>query len=89
VQPETLTFDALKDQTKRLPEGTAVTVEVAVAEPGDVQIPGLGLSAAAEPLTPARFDILATSPGRYELLFDPATSEMPQPAGKLVVTSAG
>jgi hypothetical protein len=88
-QPTTLTFDAAKRQTKRLLQGTAATLEVIVPEPGSVEIPGLGLSAPAEPLTPARFDLLASDPGTYELVFDPATTEAPEPAGRLVVTSAG
>ena len=87
--PSAVTFDAAEDQTRRLAEGSAATLEVSVDEPGSVQIPGLGLSSPANPLTPARFDILATDPGSYELLFAPATSETPEPAGKLVVTSVG
>jgi hypothetical protein len=88
-QPGTLLFDAAEDQTRRLPEGTAVTLEVVVDEAGNVRIPDLGLSAPAEPLTAARFDILATEPGRYELVFAPAGAETTEPAGELVVTSAG
>jgi len=84
-----LSFDATEDQTKRLAEGSAATVEVAVDERGSVRIPGLGLSAPANPLTPARFDVRATEPGRYELLFRPAGSETSEAAGRLVVTSAG
>jgi hypothetical protein len=87
--PSAVTFDAAEDQTRRLPEGSAATIEVSVDEPGSVQIPGLGLTSAANPLTPARFDILASDPGQYELFFAPATSETPEPAGKLVVTSTG
>jgi hypothetical protein len=87
--PSVVSFDAVEDQTKRLNEGTAATVEVSVAEAGNVQIPGLGLSAPANPLTPARFDILATDPGDYELLFAPAGGEATEAAGKLVVTSTG
>ena len=60
-----------------------------MAEPGNVQIPGLGLSAAATTFTPARFDILATDPGDYELLFAPRRRRGNRPAGKLVVTSTG
>ena len=52
--------------------GAAATVEVAVSEAGTVDIPDLGLTAPADPVTPARFDVLATRPGRYPLLFTPA-----------------
>jgi hypothetical protein len=86
-RPTALSFDATEDETKRLPEGRAATVEVAVDEPGGVQIPGLGLSAPANPLTPARFDILGTEPGRYELIFRPAATETSEAAGELVITS--
>jgi hypothetical protein len=84
-----LSFDAPEKQSKRLPVGSAATVEVSVAEPGDVSIPGLGLTDAAEPGTPASFDVLATTPGSYELIFMPASGAPSEPAGKLVITSAG
>jgi hypothetical protein len=88
--PAAITFDAAKDQTKKVNQGSAVTIEVSVPEPGTVAVPDLGVSAPAEPLTPARFDILATDSGRYELVFAPAAGEStPQPAGELVITSEG
>lgn len=87
--PPTVTFDAVKDESRRVAAGSAATVEVSVDEPGDVAIPDLGLIEPAEPLTPARFDILANSPGRYELTFTPADGDSAEPAGRLVVTSAG
>jgi hypothetical protein len=86
---KTLSFDAAENESMRLRAGRAATVEVSVGEPGTVEIPGLGLTAPADPLTPARFDVLATSPGRYELIFSPSTGEPDQRAGRLVVTSAG
>jgi hypothetical protein len=84
-----LSFEAAKNRSRRVRAGDAVTIEVAVAEPGSVEIPGLGLTAPADRFTPARFDVLATRPGRYELLFTPSNSDRPQPAGRLVVASAG
>jgi hypothetical protein len=86
---KTLSFEAAENEAMRLPAGEAATVEVAVEEPGSVDIPGMGLSAPADPLTPARFDVLESQPGRYELLFTPAGGEPSEPAGKLVVTSTG
>lgn len=89
-QQPALSFDATKDETKRLSEGSAATVAVSVDEPGSVRIPGLGLSASANPLTPARFDVLARQAGRYELVFVPAGDDTTEEAaGELVVTSAG
>jgi hypothetical protein len=86
---EPLSFDAARDQSRRLRAGTAATVEVAVAEPGNVEIPDLGLSASADPLTPARFEVLPARPGDYEIVFTPASGEADEAAGRLVVTSAG
>jgi hypothetical protein len=87
--PEALAFDASENETMRLRAGDAATVEVSVDEPGSVEIPGMGLTAPAGPVTPARFDVLASRPGRYQLLFTPAGGEPSEPAGRLVVTSAG
>jgi hypothetical protein len=84
-----LSFNAPEHQAKRLPAGRAATVQVSVAEPGDVSIPGLGLTQPAEPGTPASFDVLATSPASYELIFMPASGAPSEPAGKLVITSSG
>ena len=85
----TVNFDAPEHQSKRLPAGRAATVEVSVTEPGDVSIPGLGLTEPADPDTPASFDVLGTDPGTYELVFMPASGAESEPAGKLVMTSEG
>jgi hypothetical protein len=88
--PKTVSFDASDDQSRRLRAGEAATVEVAVTEAGSVEIPDMGLTAPADPFTPARFDVLASRPGRYRLLFTPAGGEQSaEPAGSLVVTSRG
>jgi hypothetical protein len=87
--PPTLSFDVAENESKRLRVGRAATLEVSVEEPGDVEIPGLGLTDPAEPVTPARFDVLPTRPGRYELIFMPASGAANEPAGSLVVTSEG
>jgi hypothetical protein len=85
--PETLVFDAQEDEIRRLEENAAATVLVEVDEPGEVSIPGLGLTAAAEPLTPARFDVLAAKPGEYELTFTPAAGDESEAAGTLDVSA--
>ena len=87
--PEVLSFEASENETMRLQAGDAATVEVSVDEPGSVDIPRMGLTATADPETPARFDVLASRPGRYQLLFTPAGGNPSEPAGRLVVTSAG
>lgn len=47
---------------RRLETGRSATVRVEVEEPGQVELRGLGLTSYAEPLTPARFDVLAGEP---------------------------
>ena len=63
----------------------AVTLLVSVPEAGQVQLEELGLSAAAQPLTPARFDLLIDEPGVYPAVFTPAGSEVSRGLGRLVV----
>lgn len=87
--PSSLSLDASGRDSVRLSAGEAATLEVSVDEAGSVEIPGLGLSASADEVTPARFDLLAGEPGRYELLFTPAANDAAEPAGRLVVTSPG
>ncbi len=84
-----ISFEAADNESMRLRAGAAATLEVAVDEAGSVEVPDMGLSAAADRLTPARFDVLASRPGRYELLFTPADGDRAVPAGRLVVTSSG
>jgi hypothetical protein len=86
-RPTELSFDAARDETMRLRAGAAATVQVSVAEAGQVEIPGMGLSAPADSFTPASFDVLEYRPGRYRLTFTPAAGEHPEPAGRLVVVS--
>jgi hypothetical protein len=82
---EELVFDAGSDQTRRLDAGQPATVLVEVDEPGLVEIVNLGLSAPAEPLTPARFDVLTSNPERLAITFTPADGDTPDEAGTLVV----
>lgn len=84
--PETIEMDATEDETRRLEAGRSASVEVAVGEPGQVTIPLLGLSGPADPLTPARFDVLVNAEGRYPIEFIPADGNEGRAAGTLVVT---
>ena len=86
--PVTLVFQAERDQTRRLEVGRPAAVQVAVDEPGQVEIPPLDLAAPAEPVTPARFDVLASEVRRYPITFTPAAGDEARPAGTLVVTPA-
>jgi hypothetical protein len=83
--PIEVTFDADRARARRIQAGEAATVVVEVPEAGQVSIDGLGMTAAAEPVTPARFDILSSSPGRYAITFTPADSNAALDAGTLVV----
>jgi hypothetical protein len=80
-----LVFEADRDQTRQLDAGQPATVFVEVDEPGLVEIDDLGLSAPAEPLTPARFEILTSDPDRLAITFTAAEDDFPGPAGTLVV----
>ena len=86
--PVTLRFNAEREQIRRLEVGQAATVLVSVDQPGQVEIPLLGLAAAAEPDTPARFDIFASEAGRYRIGFTAASDDESRPAGILDVTPA-
>src|SRR4051812_455205 len=76
-----------KRERESVRSGRSAVVTVKVRKPGQVELEGLGLSAAAEPLTPARFDLLADEPGRHDVRFSPATGE-PVLIGVLRVTQA-
>jgi hypothetical protein len=80
-----LVFDAGRDQTRRLDAGQPATVLVEVDEPGLVEIVDLGLSAPAEPLTPARFDVLTSNAESLAITFTPADGDTSADAGTLVV----
>ena len=79
-----LSFDAARDQTRRVAPGPA-TVSVEVDQPGQVQIEDLGVSAAGDPLTPAIFDLFVSDSGRHEITFTPADGNESRSAGTLVV----
>jgi hypothetical protein len=72
VGPARIAFSERGMEHRRLRAGRAATVTVQVSRPGQVDIQGLGLTAAAEPTTPARFDVLAPEPGRHAVRFTPA-----------------
>jgi hypothetical protein len=80
-----LRFDGGRTQTRRLDSGRPAVVLVEVDEPGLVEISDLGRSAAADPLTPARFDLLVSDPGRFDITFTAADGSVSEPAGTLVV----
>jgi hypothetical protein len=81
-----LTLFAADPQPQRIRAGQAATLFVEVEEPGQVVIPDLGMAAAGEPLTPARFDVLTRQAGRHPIEFEPAGADDAQVrVGTLVV----
>ena len=81
-----LTLFAAEPQPQRIRAGQAATLFVEVEEPGQVAIPDLGMAAVAEPLTPARFDVLTRQTGRHPIEFQPAGADDAQVrVGTLVV----
>ena len=79
--------DTARARTRALEAGRAATVEVAVTEPGQVELEGLGLTAPAEPATPARFDVLSTVAARHAVRFTPAAGGEARTVGTLRVTA--
>jgi hypothetical protein len=84
---QTITFAADGDESHRLEPGRGATVLVEVEEAGQVEIPDLGLTDAATPVTPARFEVFG-APGRYEIRFTPAGEAESRAVGTLAVTGA-
>jgi hypothetical protein len=64
-----------KPRTRKLEQGRPATVLVDVETPGQVDIPSLGLTQPAEPLTPARFDVLVPRAGKHPIVLEPAASD--------------
>ena len=75
-------------RVRHLHVGQPALLTVEVSRPGQVEIPGLGLTAPADPVTPARFDVLASEPGRFALRFTPAGEVASGRVGTLSVVSA-
>jgi hypothetical protein len=88
--PVRLAFDTSRPRRRlRLDAGRAAVVLVRAKSAGMVELPELGLSAAADPLTPARFDVLAADPVRTLVRFTPAGAGDSDVVGRLSVTSPG
>lgn len=90
VDPTTIRFSGgERRQSRKLERGRPATVLVAVEAPGQVEIPTLGLTQPAEPVTPARFDLLVPDAGSHRIVLRPADSESREtPIGTLKIVSA-
>jgi hypothetical protein len=80
-----LFFDVSVPAQHGLRPGQAGTVYVSVPTAGQVTIPDLGLNSPADPVTPARFEVLTSRAGRYPISFDPAGAGEAIRAGTVVV----
>ena len=85
-----ITFEpAVKPPTHELEAGRPATVVVTVDEPGQVEIESLGLSASAEPLTPARLEVLTSDEETHSITLRPARTGEPQTIGMLAIGPSG
>lgn len=87
--PEELRFVTGGEEPERrtIEAGRRAVVTVAVQHPGQVAIQGLGLLQSAEPGAPARFDLLVSRAGRYEITFRPVEGQ-PERIGIIEVKRA-
>lgn len=86
-EPEVLAVDASERNRVGTEAGAAATLVVSAPTAGLVEVPGLGLSAATDELTPARFELLPPEPGRFAIRFTPAGADDAERAGTLVVAA--
>jgi hypothetical protein len=77
-----------KREVRDLAVGRAGTVLVAVRRPGEAEIEGLGEPRAAQPATPASFDIFQTRPGSFPVVVRPAGGGPRESLGTLRVRAA-
>ena len=64
--------------------GSRVLLRVEVPQPGDVELPTLGLTESATPAAAPTFDVLLERAGEHKVVFRPV-SDPSQPVGTLVV----
>jgi hypothetical protein len=57
-----------KPPVRRVRSGAHVILRVTAGTAGNVEVPALGLLAAVTPSSPAAFDLLASRPGRHEVV---------------------
>ena len=69
---------------RRVRTGARVVLEVSSGVPGQVEVDGLGLLQAVAPAAPVSFDVLATRPGRYQVVLLPVEGDR-RVLGTLVV----
>jgi hypothetical protein len=80
----TLVFGIGGKRVRRAREGQHVVVSVGSEAGGVATIPRLGRTASVSPSAPARFDLLAPPPGRYDVMITRSGASEPQRVGTLV-----
>src|SRR4051794_17847856 len=80
-----LAFAVGGKRVRRAREGEHVVVSVASEAGGLATIPRLGRTASAGPAAPARFDLLAPAPGRYDVMIEVSGASEPKRVGSLVI----
>jgi hypothetical protein len=73
-----------KARIRRARQGEHIVVSVVSEAGGLATIPRLGRTGSASPDAPARFDLLAPQPGRYDVMIEPSGSSEPQRVGTLI-----
>jgi hypothetical protein len=73
-----------RKRVRRAREGEHVVVSVASEAGGVATIPRLGRTASVGPAAPARFDLLAPAPGRYDVMLAVRDTSEPVRVGSLV-----
>jgi hypothetical protein len=79
-----LAFGAGGRRVRRAREGQHVVVSVASEAGGLATIPRLGRTGTVGPAAPARFDLLAPAPGRYDVMLELSGASEPKRVGTLV-----
>jgi hypothetical protein len=79
-----LAFAVGGKRVRRAREGEHVVVSVASEAGGLATIPRLGRTASVGPAAPARFDLLAPPPGRYDVMIAVSNTSEPKRIGTLV-----
>jgi hypothetical protein len=84
-----LRYPPAKERPSRsVPRGTHLILHVAARGTGQVEVPGFGLVQAVEPGTPVLFDVLASRPGRYDVVFQPVVGRSVR-IGRVIVSGSG
>jgi hypothetical protein len=77
-----------KPVTRRVDASRPLVVFVSSRQAGQATIPLLGRAASVTTEDPARFDLVLSRPGSYDVRFTPAEGGEARPVGKIVTAAA-